>query len=422
MNKTTDVIVVGSGLAGLTAALAAASKGKKVHVISEGMGCLAIGGGSIDVLGYNNIGQALSSPFDGFKYLAPEHPYTLCEKQSVDDALNAIMACAKEKGLELQIAKDKDGQACNFQMPTIAGTLKPTYVFQGDIDPDLPAKAQKILVLGIQGFRDFKPKLIINQLRRYDAWQNKDFSSLVLPPPFKENGRSLNALDIAHVVDREKGAQWLLNNIKGRGKNFDLTLIPPIMGAKAKSTVRQEAKEALGSPYLELLSIPPGVGALRLRDALIQSLNDLNVEFFENAQVIGADVKGEQCASLKVNAVGREVTHVAKSFVIATGGILGGGLILEAGTAKERIFNIPIAVPANVDEWSEPEIFGSHLITRLGVKVNKNLNPVNENLIPILENVYFAGRTLGSYDYATEKSGFGVAAASGWKAGQLASA
>lgn len=422
MNKTTDVCVAGSGLAGLAAALAAASQGKKVHVISEGMGCLAIGGGSIDVLGYNNIGQPLASPYDGFMYLDPNHPYSLVGQEAVEQAIGAIMECAKSKGLELQLAKDAEGKPRNFQMPTIAGTLKPTYVFQGGIDPELASTAKKILVMGVQGFRDFKPKLIINQLRRYDSWQDREFSSLALPGPFQERGRSLNALDIARAVDRKSGADWLLKNIKDRGKGFDLALIPPIMGARASSPIRAKAMEALGCPYLELLSIPPGVGAMRLRHALMQRLHELNVEFYENAKIIGADVKDSRCVSLKVNAVGNIISHFAKSFVIATGGILGGGVILEAGSARESVFGIPIPVPENVDEWSEPEIFGTHLITRLGVRADKNLNPVNEKGAPILENVHFAGRTLGGYDYASEKSGFGAAAATGWKAGLLASA
>ena len=33
-----------------------------------------------------------------------------------------------------------------------------------------------------------------------------------------------------------------------------------------------------------------------------------------------------------------------------------------------------------------------------------------------------AGRSLGGYDYATEKSGHGVAVATGWQAGRMAAA
>lgn len=422
MSKTTDVIVVGSGLAGLTAALAAASHGKKVRVISEGMGCLAIGGGSIDVLGYNNIGQPLASPWDGFSYLDAEHPYSLIGQDCVEEALASLCDCAKSQGLELQCARDSEGHPRNTQIPTIAGTLKPTCLIQSDIDLDILNTASRILVLGIQGFRDFKPKLIINQLRRYNSWKDREFASLVLPPPFQENGRSLNALDLAHVADRPKGHEWLINNLKNRGKDFDLVLVPPMMGAKSASAIRKDAKEALGAPYLELLSVPPCVGALRIRDALKNKLHELEVEFFENAKVLRGESSAGKCDSIIVDASGREVSHKANAYIIATGGILGGGVILEPGKAYEKIFSLPIPVPENVDDWSEAEIFGSHLITRLGVRVNNNLNPVNEDKLPVFDNVYFCGRTLGAYDYATEKSGFGVACATGWKAGLLASA
>ena len=39
-----------------------------------------------------------------------------------------------------------------------------------------------------------------------------------------------------------------------------------------------------------------------------------------------------------------------------------------------------------------------------------------------MTNVFFAGRSLAGYDFATEKSGHGVALATGWKAGSLAAA
>ena len=38
----------------------------------------------------------------------------------------------------------------------------------------------------------------------------------------------------------------------------------------------------------------------------------------------------------------------------------------------------------------------------------------------LLSNVRFAGRILGGYDFAAEKSGHGVALATGWHAGMLA--
>ena len=51
MNKrNSDVLVIGAGMSGLVAALAAARRGRKVTVLSRGVGALAIGSGCVDVL------------------------------------------------------------------------------------------------------------------------------------------------------------------------------------------------------------------------------------------------------------------------------------------------------------------------------------------------------------------------------------
>lgn len=48
MQRATEVLVVGAGMAGLCAALAAAQAGSRVELLSNGVGSLAISGGSVD--------------------------------------------------------------------------------------------------------------------------------------------------------------------------------------------------------------------------------------------------------------------------------------------------------------------------------------------------------------------------------------
>lgn len=422
MSKTTDVLVIGSGLAGLTAALAAAGSGCKTSVLCEGMGNLSISGSCIDFLGYDTDGNYLNDPWQGLANLPKEHPYSLLGKEFLQKIFDKFAGVMKEQGMEFRTAQNSSREPVNIRIPTIMGTLKPTYLFPADFDPQILENSHKILVIGISGFRDCKPRLIIEQLRRYPGWEEKEYSSLVLPPPFKEKGRSLNALDIARATDRIHGREWLLASIAGRGRDFDIALLPPILGARPTSSVKEEAAQTLGCPVIEMQCLPPAVAGMRLRAALMDKLYSLGVSFYENAQVTGANIQNGKCEGVKVDATGREVIHQAKSYVIATGGIIGGGIILGEGTAKEAIFGLALPVPPNVDDWSEPEIFGSHFITGMGVPVNSEMRP----LIPIdgknLENVFFAGRTIGGYDYASEKSGHGVALATGWKAGEMAAA
>lgn len=417
MNRTTDVIVIGSGLSGLMAAYAAAKQNKHVKVISEGMGALAISSGCIDVLGYDGKGNKLATPYAGFAQLAPDHPYALLGQANVEEALDELVRALSARGLELHIGK-QDGKEANTPMPTIMGTLKPSWLVPKEVEADALAKAQKILIVSVKGFRDCRPALIASQLSRYPELADKDFATIVLPSPFAEHGRSLNALDLAHMADRPKGRDWLVDQIKGIGKKHDLALLPPILGARAHSGIRKLAVESIGCPIIELLSVPPGVAGLRMRDALVNTLVELGVEFYENAQITSAEVQDGICKSVTVTATNRQTTQAAGAYVIATGGIISGGVILEQGKAHEAIFGIDLPVPADVDEWSEPEVFGRHLVSRLGVQVDASLNLADGSL----KNVFFAGRTIGGYDQAAEKSGHGVAVATGWHAGKKAAA
>lgn len=415
MNRTTDVIVVGSGLAGLMAAWAAAKNGCSVAVISEGMGCLAISPDCIDLLGYDNLGQRLDNPWDGMINLNPDHPYTILGRENIEQALADFVETLADKGVKYHTGK-VDGKEVNTLLPTIMGTVKPSWLVPDEIAPDILAKAEKILVVSVKGFRDCRPALVASQLVRYPAYASKDIATLVLPAPFDEHGRSLNALDLAHFVERREGRDWLVQQLKGKGKEFDLVLLPPMLGLRKRPSILSAVVDSLGCPALEMLSVPPGVGGLRLRRALVDKLVEKGVEFYENAQITGAVTKDGKCVSLELTSTGRQTSQYAKAFVIATGGILSGGIILGQGKAKEAIFGLDIPVPENVDEWSEPEVFGKHLVSRLGVKVDNDLRAVDSGL----SNVFFAGRTIGGYDQAAEKSGHGVAISTGWYAGRQA--
>ncbi|MDE5832915.1 MAG: anaerobic glycerol-3-phosphate dehydrogenase subunit B [Desulfovibrio sp.] len=420
MSRKTDVLVIGSGAAGLTAAYAAAKKGARVKLVCDGMGCLAISGGSIDLLGYDREGNRLANPYDGFAALSPEHPYSIAGAEKTKEALKEFGAALKSKGYELKAGADAGGAPQNTLVPTIMGTLKPTYLYDAAQSPEALVSAKKVLVTSVKGFRECRSRLVIDQLRRYPELENIDFKEKVLPAPFPEYGRSLTALDLAHFADTTRGLEWMREHLRGLGENYDLVLLPPIIGAKASSPVRKEAEEIMKAPFAEMLSLPPGVQGIRLRSALIGLLEDMDVEFYENSQAGNAKIENGICVELESASTNRRVIHKPGTIVAATGGIISGGVSLKQGLVEEAVFGLPIAAPRDVEEWSSKDIFGEHLFSRMGVKTDNNFRPVNNSGEVLINNVFFAGGTLGGYDYAREKSGHGTAIATGWIAGCLA--
>ena len=98
MSRKTDVVIAGSGPAGLMAAYMAARKNCKVRVISEGMGCLAIGGGYVDLLGYSEAGKRVEKPFEALKNLSESHPYSMIGDETIGVSLDGLFECCIKQG------------------------------------------------------------------------------------------------------------------------------------------------------------------------------------------------------------------------------------------------------------------------------------------------------------------------------------
>ena len=124
MNRKTDIVVVGSGIAGMTAALTAAQSGKKVTLLTHGVGSLAISSGSIDVLGYVD-GKAVADPFKAMADLPETHPYRLVGEADVRaslDWLKELCDKAHEKGLKVIFDLPTEAEAKGFSLIEVVST------------------------------------------------------------------------------------------------------------------------------------------------------------------------------------------------------------------------------------------------------------------------------------------------------------
>ena len=111
-------------------------------------------------------------------------------------------------------------------------------------------------------------------------------------------------------------------------------------------------------------------------------------------------------------AASRMQPHHAKSFVLATGGILGGGITADNnGYAHETIFGLPIKTPQYPSQWFNREFLGAggHPINRCGIGVDSAFQPVDSSNKVIFQNLYAVGGTLGNCDPIRERSLEGIA-------------
>ncbi len=426
MNKQnkSDVLVVGMGMAGMMAAYTAAQKGKDVTLLASGLGSLSIASGCIDVLGYiqNNANlQAVDNPFEAFSKLPKKHPYNIIGHTSVEKALLAFQDLCKAENVLLH-----HNQAQNTLVPSIIGTLKPTYFCPVASNSAPLFAAKRVLVASVDAIRDCHPKLIVQQLQKYSELKNTHFDTVSITSHFGAAHRAVSALDVARYIDSAEGFAWLQRSLAPLMKDYDTLLIPPILGTKLETITEKslwkQLQKALDCSIVEMISLPPGVGGYRLASVFMSAIRKLqtkgNIRIIENATICQAEVENKQCKALMARGEGVLHKYEAENFILATGGILGGGIQSKPGKAYETIFGIEIDMPAKPEDWAADTAFGSHAFTKMGVSVNEKLQAINSYNDVLLENVFFAGRTIGMYDFAAEKNGNGVALATAWHAAQ----
>ena len=90
MSKS-DVVVIGSGFAGLIAALVSAEKNKKVTLLSYGAGTFPLNSGVVDIIGYDEKGAAVASPAQALATVPAEHPYKKIGIPSIQDAVKFFL-------------------------------------------------------------------------------------------------------------------------------------------------------------------------------------------------------------------------------------------------------------------------------------------------------------------------------------------
>ena len=408
-----DLIVVGSGLAGLMAAAAASKKGKRVLVLTKGAGTIAIGGGSIDVLGYSESGRQLDNPLQGLSGLSTSHPYSKIGQPALANAVALFLSLCDEAGYPY-----KGSLGESQWLPTAIGTLKPTCLTPLTMDAKKLVGAKKIVVIGFVGLKDYYPDLIVKGLERSLPHVAK-FETVMLDTGLTGGKRDLNALDIARWLDKMPGRQSCIQQLKGKVHPGNLVLTPPVLGTSPDYQLLQEMEEATGCSFIETVGLPPAVTGMRLRNLLVRYLRDRGVLFIEQADVVAAIVESGRCQGVITHNIDRQRTYGAKSFVLATGGFFATGLRSGPGRAWEPIFDLPVQVPSDPEEWSGESLFSGppQTFAYFGIAVDSSLRPIDASGKVILENVFIAGQNLAGYDYCREKSGNGVAMATGYLAG-----
>jgi glycerol-3-phosphate dehydrogenase subunit B len=393
-----DVIVVGTGLAGLSAATRLAEGGVRVLVLAKGVGATHLSPCTIDVLGY--APDRVSDPGAALSRVGDDHPYAAVGRDGVVAAVSWFVDAMRDR------YPYTGGLDRNLLLPTAVGALKPTAVV-----PETMAAGDgndPVLVVGFRALKDFHAPLLADNLSR--AGLEARAVELDLVP---EGRADVNSLGFARAFDDPGFRAEVAGQLVARLGAEERVAFPAVLGIADAQAAWGELRERLARRVFEVPTLPPSVPGMRVAAILRERLRRAGVRVILNAVVGGAERADGHVSAVRARVGLRDVTYGCDWVVLATGGFASGGLELDSRwNARERALGLPVSgVPA--DERFRADYFGEQPIARAGVAVDHNLRPQGH------ENVLVAGATLAGAQPWREKSGDGISLATGHRAAEL---
>jgi len=414
-----DLIVIGAGLAGLGAALTAAEAGLTVKVVSKGLNALHWSAATLDLFGYQPPRPApIREPWDALSRLPLDHPYQVAGPERVRAAVDRFIGWTQAAGLPYA-AGTVAGE--NFMLPSPVGAMRPVYLApQGQRPGDLSSE-QPILVVGFDGARDFYPHLAADHLNR----QGRSARGLVLPTSLITERRDANTVQLAAELDKPEHRQKLGAALKAAVRRGERIGLPAILGLNDHAQTVAALSELAGAPIFEIPTLPPSVPGLRLTAALRRLLDRHNVRVEVGMEVIGVGVEDGAVRWVETDTSARPLRHAARGFVLATGGVLGGGFRSDhRGRFWEVVFDLPLGVPQDRSQWFRPLFLDpeGQPVFHGGVTVSRDFQPLDGRGGIVYRNLWAAGGLLAGTDPIQEHSLEGIGVASGVAAGEAAAA
>jgi glycerol-3-phosphate dehydrogenase subunit B len=369
------VIVVGGGIAGCAAALAARDAGAQVMMLSRAPGATALYAGAM----------AMSAP-DGLVPAGERwHPFARLDlgagelDQAMDAACARLGAALGAAGHPLEGDRGTVGTYLDLHGRERRGQLVPESVAGGEL---ARLRAARVAVVAVAGVGE------------YDA-----------PAVVEAIGQRAFAVE----VDLGLPAGASLTDVFGRPA--------PVVECDADLVAYPPGFAHLPPGGVELLATMPSPHGLRLQRALERVLDAAGVEVRAIEVGPGAFV-AEGDALRAVGGVD------ADAVVLATGRYIGGGLVKNS-VVREPLFDLGVFHDGQRVDRAYPvrlrhlEYVSPEPAFRTGLLTDGALRPLDGEMVVRFANLYAAGSVLGGYDYGGE-DGFGVPVLTGWLAGTSA--
>ena len=355
-----DTVIIGGGLAGLTAGISLQEAGQKVAIVSAGQNSMHFFSGS-------------------FEYAGP-----------VRERVAALFAAAGVRTNAL------DGLQL---MPM--GKFRPVSLTLEDVTV-FPEEhiADKALIVNFTGFHDFFGTFLAETLEKNGTACRIRFVRLPEMEHLRTSPSEMRSVNIARLMDEH----WekVVADIRVMLKDEDIILLPQVFGLKDAS-VLDKIRTALPARVAFIGTMPPSVPGIRTQMLLKRRFEVLGGTFLLGDEVTSAALHEGIVSSITTRNLDT-ARLFADNFILASGGYFSKGLVTTPTQVYEPLFGLDIDYPQERKDWYDPDFFAPQPYMDFGVKTDAQLHGIKEG--EPVKNLFCIGSVLGT----TRKEDYGTAA------------
>lgn len=422
-----DVVVIGGSLAGCLAALTTARQQPEatVRLLCTRTDRFDYHSGTVDLLGYRPERSTAADgpvafPLEVLESLPSAHPY-----RSVGvDGIRAAIDVFDEALGDAYSGLHSDRNSL-FVGPN--GRLGPAYTYPTAMASGKATLDEPMLLVGFEQVPDFDARYVSDRLEDRVRCQ-VDHATIDLPfecTDYPATAHIANRLaDVGPDGNPTPGTQrhtepvWdrFVERIAGELDVEPRVGVPAVLGRCDDAPLRRALETRLTARVFEIPTGPPSVPGRRLQTRLLSAVTDAGVAVdTADGPPTGFDTADGQVQSLTLDGT----TYEATEFVLATGGIDTGGLVGDPSTIAEPVFDCHVDQADDRSGWFADEFLGDHPYARYGLAVDDAFRPLDGDGEREFDNLSAVGRIIGGFDYTGERSGDGVAIATGYEVGRL---
>ena len=355
-----DTIIIGGGLAGLTAGISLQQAGIHTAIISSGQNALHFFSGIFE------------------------------SSETCRERLIRLFATA---GIRVQ---DIPGY---HLMPM--GTFREAGLSLEDV-ASFPEKkiAERALIVNFMGFHDFFSSFLAEGLEKEGTACRIRFIRLPEMEHLRQSPSEMRSVNIARVLDEcwEKAVA----DIRVLHKDEDLIILPQVFGLKDAS-VPEKIASALPAHVVFVGTMPPSVPGIRTQMKLKRRFEVLGGTFLMGDEVTSAALHEGVVSSVTTRNLD-SVRLFADHFILASGGYFSKGLVATPNRIVEPLFGLDVFQASDRNQWYRTDFFQDQPYMDFGVRTDASLHALKDG-VP-MKNLYAIGSVLGN----TRKDDFGTAA------------